>query len=54
VGEVLDVKAEDTVLGKDGAIDIKRLRPMVFTPDTQEYYGIGGFIAKVFSAGKGI
>jgi flavin reductase (DIM6/NTAB) family NADH-FMN oxidoreductase RutF len=54
IGEVLDVKAEDTVLGKDGAIDIKRLRPLVFTPDTQEYYGIGGFIAKVFSAGQGI
>jgi len=54
VGEVLDAKAEETVLGRDGAIDIKRLRPLVFTPDTQEYYAIGGFIAKVFSAGKGI
>ncbi|MGO9201693.1 MAG: flavin reductase family protein [Limisphaerales bacterium] len=54
VGEVLDVKAEDTVLGKDGAIDIRKLRPLVFTPDTQEYYGIGAFVAKVFSAGQGI
>ncbi|MGA2863325.1 MAG: flavin reductase family protein [Verrucomicrobiota bacterium] len=54
VGEVMDVKAEDSVLGDDGAIDIKKLKPLVFTPDTQEYYGIGSFIAKVFSAGKGI
>lgn len=54
VGEVLDVKAEDTVLGDDGAIDIKRLRPLVFTPDTQDYYGIGSLLGKVFSAGKGI
>jgi hypothetical protein len=50
----MDVKAEDSVLGDDGAIDIKKLKPLVFTPDTQEYYGIGRFIAKVFSAGKGI
>jgi flavin reductase (DIM6/NTAB) family NADH-FMN oxidoreductase RutF len=54
VGEVMDVKAEESVLGDDGAIDIKKLKPLVFTPDTQEYYGIGSFIAKVFSAGKGI
>jgi flavin reductase (DIM6/NTAB) family NADH-FMN oxidoreductase RutF len=54
VGEVQDVKAEDLILGHDGAIDIKRLNPLVFTPDTQDYYGIGKFVAKVFSAGKGI
>lgn len=54
VGEVLDVKAEETVLGRDGAIDVKLLKPMVFTPDTQDYFGIGNFIDKVFSAGKGI
>jgi hypothetical protein len=42
------------VLGTDGAIDIKRLRPLIFTPDTQEYFGVGGLIAKVFSAGKSI
>jgi flavin reductase (DIM6/NTAB) family NADH-FMN oxidoreductase RutF len=54
VGEVLDVKAEEHILGRDGAIDIKQLNPLVFTPDTQDYYGIGSFIAKVFSAGKDI
>lgn len=54
VGEVLDVKAEEGILGRDGAIDIKLLKPLVFTPDTQDYYGIGNFVGKVFSAGKGI
>ena len=54
VGEVMDVQAEDSVLGADGAIDIKKLRPLVFTPDTQEYFSIGKFVAKVFSAGKRI
>ncbi len=54
VGEVIDVKAEASILGRDGAIDIKLLKPIVFTPDTQDYYGIGNFIGKVFSAGKDV
>jgi len=54
IGEVIDVKAEEAVIGSGGAIDIKKLAPLIFTPDTQNYYGVGEFIAKVFSAGKEI
>lgn len=54
IGEVLDAKADDSVLGNDGSVDIKKLSPLVYTPDTQQYFGIGEFIANVFSAGKGI
>ena len=54
VGEVIDCKADESIIGAGGAIDIKKLKPMVFTPDTQEYYGIGKHVGKVFSAGKGI
>ena len=54
VGEVIDAKADESIIGADGAIDIKKLKPLVFTPDTQDYYGIGSFKGKVFSAGKGI
>jgi flavin reductase (DIM6/NTAB) family NADH-FMN oxidoreductase RutF len=54
VGEVMDVKADDEIIGSGGAVDIRKLRPLIFTPDTQEYFGVGGFVAKVFSAGKDI
>ncbi len=54
VGEVIDVKADEAILGTGGAIEIKKLKPLVYTPDTQDYYGIGNFIAKVFSAGKAV
>ncbi|HEY5913107.1 MAG TPA: flavin reductase family protein [Verrucomicrobiae bacterium] len=54
VGEVLDAKADDDIIGSSGAIDIRLLNPLIFTPDTQDYYGIGAFVAKVFSAGKDI
>jgi flavin reductase (DIM6/NTAB) family NADH-FMN oxidoreductase RutF len=54
VGEVIDAKADDSIIGDHGAIDVKKLKPLVFTPDTQDYYGVGKFVGKVFSAGKGI
>jgi len=54
VGEVIDAKADESIIGRGGAIDIKKLKPLVFTPDTQDYFGIGKFVGKVFSAGKDI
>jgi flavin reductase (DIM6/NTAB) family NADH-FMN oxidoreductase RutF len=53
VGEVLDVKVDEAALASDGTADIKKVRPLVFTPDTQAYYGIGDFLAKAFSVGEG-
>jgi flavin reductase (DIM6/NTAB) family NADH-FMN oxidoreductase RutF len=52
VGEILDVKAEEAVLGEGGQVDIKKMEPLVFAPDTQSYYGIGGFVGQAFSVGK--
>jgi flavin reductase (DIM6/NTAB) family NADH-FMN oxidoreductase RutF len=54
VGEVLDTKVDEGVIGDCGAIDVKRLKPLVFTPDTQDYYSIGSYVGKVFSAGKDV
>jgi flavin reductase (DIM6/NTAB) family NADH-FMN oxidoreductase RutF len=54
VGEVVDVKVDEAVLASDGTADIQKVRPLVFTPDTQAYYGIGTFIAKAFSVGESI
>jgi flavin reductase (DIM6/NTAB) family NADH-FMN oxidoreductase RutF len=54
VGEVLDAKVEETVMGPGESVDIKKVKPLIFVPDTQDYYGIGDFIGKVFSVGQGI
>jgi flavin reductase (DIM6/NTAB) family NADH-FMN oxidoreductase RutF len=51
VGEILDVKAEETVLDANGLADIKKVQPLVFTPDTQAYYGIGACLGRAFSVG---
>lgn len=54
VGEVLDAKAEDTILGPSGSVDMELLRPLIYAVDTQEYYGTGKKVGKVFSSGKAI
>jgi len=53
IGEGVDVKAEDSVMGNEGLLDIKRVKPLVFTPDTQAYYGIGDWLGRAFSVGDG-
>ena len=54
VGEVLDAKVEESVMGAGASVEIKKVNPLVFVPDTQAYYGIGDFVGKVFSVGQGI
>jgi flavin reductase (DIM6/NTAB) family NADH-FMN oxidoreductase RutF len=51
VGEIVDVKAEESVLHGLMA-DIQKVKPLSFAPDTRSYYGIGNFIGKAFSIGK--
>ena len=52
VGEVVDVKAEDSVMAKGSLVDITKVKPLVFAPDTQGYYGIGNFAGQAFSVGR--
>ncbi len=52
VGEVVDVKVDETAMTNDGNADILKVKPLVFAPDTQAYYGIGRLVAKAFSVGK--
>ena len=52
VGEVLDVKAEESVMAKGGLLEIAKVKPLVFAPDTQAYYGIGHFVGQAFSVGR--
>lgn len=53
VGEVVDVKAEESVFGEDG-LDIKKVRPFTFAPDSQRYYRIGEFLGRGFSIGESV
>lgn len=52
VGEVLDVKLDESVLDPTGVVDIAKLKPLSFMPDSQLYYGMGKAVGKVFAIGK--
>jgi flavin reductase (DIM6/NTAB) family NADH-FMN oxidoreductase RutF len=52
IGEIADVKVEDSFLGEKGMPDILKIKPLIFDPGTRRYYGIGGFIGDAFSIGK--
>jgi flavin reductase (DIM6/NTAB) family NADH-FMN oxidoreductase RutF len=54
VGQVLDVKADKEVVKDGGLVDVLKVKPLIFTPDSQEYYGVGRFIGKAFSMGEKI
>ena len=52
VGEILDVKVDEAVIGPDGRPDMAMVRPFVYDSAKQEYYAIGRSIGKAFSVGR--
>lgn len=54
VGEIMDVKIEDGMLTDAGKPDIKKVRPIVYSPEAQMYHSIGECIGKAFDIGKKI
>ncbi len=53
VGEVMDIKADESVLDQKGKPDPEKLRPIIFSPSVRLYHGIGELLGKAFSIGKG-
>ncbi len=54
IGQILDVKANESVLGERGFPDVEKIRPIVFAPGVETYYGVGQFLGKAYSMGRDI
>ncbi len=54
VGEILDVKADTSVLDEKGTPEIEKVKAVLFAPESRKYYGIGEFLGDAYSIGKGI
>ncbi|MBI2877540.1 MAG: flavin reductase family protein [Candidatus Tectomicrobia bacterium] len=52
IGEILDIKADETILTEDGLPDIEKVRPILYAPENRKYYGVGELLGKAFSIGK--
>jgi flavin reductase (DIM6/NTAB) family NADH-FMN oxidoreductase RutF len=52
IGEIVDVKAEEAVLGDKGLPTVEKVDPFVFSPEIRRYHALGGKIGKAFSIGR--
>lgn len=54
VGEILNVRADESVLDESEKIDITKLEPIIFAPGKSAYYSTGTFLGQAFSIGRNI
>lgn len=52
VGEIVDVKADESVLDVNGVPDLTKVQPLVYSPSNRAYYGVGELVGKGFDIGK--
>jgi flavin reductase (DIM6/NTAB) family NADH-FMN oxidoreductase RutF len=52
VGEILDIKVEESTLDADGQPTIEKVRPILFTPRQRSYHAVGDFLGKAFEVGR--
>lgn len=54
VGEIINVCAEERVLGENGKIDPAKLRPITFDPVNNDYLVLGEKVGNAFQDGKSL
>lgn len=52
IGEIVDVKAEESFLGEDGFPDVGKVAPFFYSPETRTYYRVGEYLGKAHSIGR--
>jgi flavin reductase (DIM6/NTAB) family NADH-FMN oxidoreductase RutF len=52
IGEIMDVKVDEEVLGKDGFPDIKKVKPLIYVPSSRVYFGVGEYLGQAYTIGK--
>ena len=52
IGEILDTKIDENVLGSEGYPDIRKIQPIIFSSKVSDYSRVGEFIGKAFEIGK--
>jgi len=52
IGQIVDVKAEADIIGPNGYPDIEKLKPILYAPGSEKYYGVRGCIGEAFEVGR--
>ena len=51
VGEIVNVSADESVLGDNGKVDVKKLRPITYDPMNHHYLALGEKVGQAFHDG---
>lgn len=51
VGEIVNVSADESVLGENGKVDTAKLRPITYDPMNHKYIALGKIVGNAFSDG---
>ena len=54
IGEIMDVKVDESLLGEDKLPAIEKIKPILFAPENRAYHGVGEYLGKAFSIGREI
>jgi len=54
IGEILDIKADKGVLDQNGQLDIEKVKPVLYAPEANKYFGLGTFLGNAFSIGQDV
>jgi len=52
IGEIVDVKAEESIIGENGAPEVEKVAPFFYSPENRTYYRIGEYLGKAYSTGR--
>ena len=52
IGQIMDTKIDELALDENNVPDIKKIKPILYTPEVRAYYGVGECLGKAFSIGK--
>ena len=54
IGEIVNVCADESILNKDGNIDLDKFRPLAYDSANHGYYTLGQKIGNAFEVGKNV
>ena len=52
IGKIVNIKADDHILDRDGFPDIEKIKPILFSPGNNKYHGVGNYLGQAFRIGK--
>ena len=52
IGEIKDIKADESILDENGLPDITKVKPFIYDAAGPGYYALGDFLGKPYSVGR--